>query len=222
MNQTRLPKVCLFFCVLFAAANAHAGELPVLTLDEGENTIAISIVNNWNNDLADVTVLVGRDKLPSWLSFQSTPQAVDVRSGAKGHEKLYMNFGVIGAPFGAETLVPFTLVDASGNTWNYTASVRVSAGTPLQYALHANYPNPFNPSTTICYSLIDAQHTKLTVFNAIGQTIRTLVNEPQTAGIHTVQWDSRNSLGEQVSSGVYFYRLEAGTYVKTKRMMLIE
>jgi len=196
--------------------------LPVLTLDEGENTVALSIVNNWNNDLADVTVEVDRDKLPNWLSFQGIPQAVDVRSGAKGHDKLYLNLDVADAPFGAEAQVPFTLIDVSGNTWNYTASVRVSAGTPRQYALNANYPNPFNPSTTISYSLIDAQHTKLTVFNAIGQTIRTLVNEPQAAGIHTVQWDGRNSLGEQVSSGVYFYRLEAGTFVKTKRMMLIE
>jgi len=208
--------------LLFFLTNAHAGELPVLTLDEGENTIALSIVNNWNNDLADVTVEVDRGKLPSWLSFQGTPQAVDVRSGAKGNEKLYLNLDVIDAPFGAEAQVPFTLIDVSGNIWNYTASVRVSAGTPLQYALHANYPNPFNPSTTIGYSLIDAQHTKLTVFNALGQTIRTIVNEPQTAGIHTVQWDGRNVLGEQVSSGVYFYRLETGTFVKTKRMMLIE
>jgi len=77
MKQTRLPYFCLFLCVLLAAANAHAGELPVLTLDEGENTIALSIVNNWNNDLADVTVEVDRDNLPSWLSFQGTPQAVD-------------------------------------------------------------------------------------------------------------------------------------------------
>ena len=220
MKYNHLLVICIY--LFLTAAQSFADELPVLALDEGENTIALSIVNKMNSDLADVTVEVDRDNLPAWLTFQGTPQAVDVRSGAKRHEKLYLNFDVADSPFGAEAQVPFTLVDASGNQWNYTATIRVSSNTPLQYALHANYPNPFNPSTTICYSLVDAQHTKLIVFNALGQTIRTLVNEPQTAGIHTVRWDGRNALGEQVSSGVYFYRLEAGTFVKTKRMMLLE
>lgn len=89
MNQIRLPNLCLFLCLLFAASTAFAGELPVLNLGEGENTIALSIVNNWNNDLADVIVEVDRDKLASWLSFQGTPQAGDVWIGAKGQENIY-------------------------------------------------------------------------------------------------------------------------------------
>ena len=220
MKYTQLLVLCI--CFSLNTAQSFAGELPVLTLDEGENTIALSIVNNWNNDLSKVTIEVDRDNLPSWLTFQGNPQSVDVRSGSEGQEKLYLNFDVAEAPVDAEAQVPFTLIDAMGNTWNYTASVRVSSSKPLEYALHANYPNPFNPSTTISYSLKDNQHTKLVIFNAIGQKIRTLVNEPQTAGFHMVQWDGRNSLGEQVSSGVYFYCIEAGEFKKTRRMMLIE
>ena len=78
-----------YIYLLMTASQSFADELPVLTLDEGENTIALSIVNMWNNDLADVTVEVERDNLPAWLTFQGTSQAVDVRSGTKGHEKFF-------------------------------------------------------------------------------------------------------------------------------------
>ena len=73
-------KLFIYIYIILNTAQSFAGELPVITLNEGKNTIALSIVNNWNNDLADVTVEVDSDKLPFWLSFQGTPQAVDVES----------------------------------------------------------------------------------------------------------------------------------------------
>jgi hypothetical protein len=92
---------------------------------------------------------------------------------------------------------------------------------PREFTLADNYPNPFNPETKIGYFLPRACQVKLGVFNVLGQRIRTLVNEYQTAGNGDVSWDGRNEAGEQVASGLYFYKLEAGDFVQTKKMVLI-
>jgi hypothetical protein len=84
------------------------------------------------------------------------------------------------------------------------------------YALEQNFPNPFNPATTIQYALPNAANVKLTVFNVLGQETATLVDEPRPAGIHTVRFD-----GSRLASGLYFYRLQAGTYVEMKKLVLI-
>ncbi|MBN1292449.1 MAG: T9SS type A sorting domain-containing protein [Candidatus Latescibacteria bacterium] len=212
----------LFIIFYVVASAAFAEHIPVLTLEEGANSIALSIVNKQGGDLSGVTVTVDSGQLPSWLTYTETPQTIDVPSSAQEQEKLYLNFEVTGAPDNAQADVPLTVTDALGNTWNCTVTVQAESKAPVSWALHNNYPNPFNPTTTINYFLMENQHTKLTVFNAVGQTVRTLVNQPQTAGNHTVQWDGRNDFGHAVSSGVYFYRLEAGNFVKTKRMMLVE
>ncbi len=87
--------------------------------------------------------------------------------------------------------------------------VREPEGTPGDFALLQNYPNPFNPSTSIRYSLPGPGTATLTVFNLLGEEIRTLVNDVQPAGAHTVLWDGRNNAGEAVATGVYFYSLRA-------------
>ncbi|MBN1997688.1 T9SS type A sorting domain-containing protein, partial [candidate division KSB1 bacterium] len=78
---------------------------------------------------------------------------------------------------------------------------------PFRFFLKQNYPNPFNPSTTIKFTVPAPAHVKLEVFNVNGQHVRTLVDETQTAGIHTVEWNGLTDTGECVSSGMYFYRL---------------
>jgi hypothetical protein len=95
----------------------------------------------------------------------------------------------------------------------------VERGTPrtgTESSLLQNYPNPFNPSTTIRYALPQRSHVSLTVFNTLGQTVATLVNESQEAGYHDVRFD-----GSGLASAVYFYRLRAGEYVATKRLLLV-
>jgi YD repeat-containing protein len=84
------------------------------------------------------------------------------------------------------------------------------------YSLSQNYPNPFNPSTTIRYVLPNRSHVMLTVFNTLGQQVALLENDEQEAGYHEIKFD-----GSGFSSGVYFYRLRAGTYVETKKLLLV-
>jgi hypothetical protein len=92
---------------------------------------------------------------------------------------------------------------------------------PAEFSLSSNYPNPFNPETRISYFIPRVSHVKLQIFNILGQKIRTLVDEDQAAGREGVLWDGRDDQGEQVASGVYLYRLQAGDLSESKKMVLI-
>ena len=92
----------------------------------------------------------------------------------------------------------------------------------LAYALHANAPNPFNPATQIRFDLPVSGPVELKVYDMLGQQVRTLVSSSLTVGSHQVEWDGRNASGAQASSGVYFYRLQAGEFVQMRRMMLLK
>lgn len=94
---------------------------------------------------------------------------------------------------------------------------------PEAYALANNYPNPFNPATTIKYALPQAGMVQLEVYNVVGQVVRTLVAEQQNAGRYVVQWDASNNSGQSLSSGIYFYRLQAGSdFLEVKKMLLLK
>jgi hypothetical protein len=94
---------------------------------------------------------------------------------------------------------------------------------PEAFALANNYPNPFNPATTIKYALPEASQVKLEVFNVVGQVVRTLVANHQNAGRYVVQWDATNDQGHSLSSGIYFYRLQAGgEFLEVKKMLLLK
>jgi hypothetical protein len=105
--------------------------------------------------------------------------------------------------------------------WNYnthTTGVQKIEGVPLTYGLDQNYPNPFNPSTTINYSIPVSGRVTMRIFNVLGQVIATLVNgDMQNAGKYQVTFDA-----SRYSSGVYFYRIEAGTFSAVKKMMLLK
>lgn len=94
--------------------------------------------------------------------------------------------------------------------------------TPASFRLDQNYPNPFNPSTTIRFSLPEAAHVRLTIYNALGQEVATLVDGAMNAGVQEITWNSRSDAGSFVPSGVYLYRMEAGATVQTRTMQLIK
>ena len=94
---------------------------------------------------------------------------------------------------------------------------------PESFALANNYPNPFNPTTTIQYALPQAADVELTVYNVFGQVVRTLVAEHQSAGRYAVEWDATDDSGHSLSSGIYLYRLQAGgEFLKVKKMLLLK
>ena len=116
----------------------------------------------------------------------------------------------------------------AGGFWAQNADVVTSVtdppseALPTQFRLHQNYPNPFNPETTIRYDLAKPVEVRLTVFDVLGRAVRTLVAHKQAAGAHSAVWDGRDDLGRQLASGVYVYRLEAGDFTKSAKMLLLK
>jgi len=93
---------------------------------------------------------------------------------------------------------------------------------PFTTALDKNYPNPFNPETTIRFSTKEAGQVRLSIYNLKGQLIRNLVDENKAAGQHRVIWNGKDDRGSNVASGIYFYRMDATNYSATKKMMLMK
>ena len=98
-----------------------------------------------------------------------------------------------------------------------TSSEEITNGLPVAFELNQNYPNPFNPTTQIDFALPEASDVRLEIYNVIGQRVSILVNEQRTAGYHNVTFDASS-----LASGVYFYRIQAGSFVKTQKMMLVK
>jgi hypothetical protein len=109
------------------------------------------------------------------------------------------------------------LVDG-GEVLSQAAAVKTKT---LTFALRQNVPNPFNPTTTIGFTVPERGHVALTIYNVEGKRVATLVDEVMTAGNKRITWNGRNSIGNPVGSGVYFYRLQAGKRSLTKKMVLI-
>ncbi len=93
---------------------------------------------------------------------------------------------------------------------------------PDQVLLMHNYPNPFNPITTIRYGIPEESRVSILVYNILGQEVAKLVNEPQAAGFYTVDWDGRDGRGRQMASGVYLYRIKVGNVARVQKMILLK
>ena len=120
--------------------------------------------------------------------------------------------------------------DGSYSDYTETARFDVSGVTdaekvsalPTEYSLDQNYPNPFNPSTTIRYNVPVSEYVSIKIYNMLGQEVRTLVNKETNAGSYQVVWNGKDNFGSQVSSGTYIYRIVSGSFIQTKKMILLK
>ena len=112
----------------------------------------------------------------------------------------------------------------SGEFTTITTDVRSlhSPGIPDEYGLNQNYPNPFNMETEIIYQIPEAVFVELEIYNSMGQKIRSLVSENQSAGRYAARWDGRDEAGNFVSSGIYLYRLKAADFLSIKKLTLVK
>ncbi|RPI74296.1 MAG: T9SS C-terminal target domain-containing protein [Ignavibacteriales bacterium] len=90
------------------------------------------------------------------------------------------------------------------------------------FLLEQNYPNPFNPSTEVKFHIAKQGYVSLKIYDLLGREIKTLINEELNNGVYSVQWNGDNNSGEKVSSGIYFYRIEAGSYINSRKMLLLK
>jgi len=117
------------------------------------------------------------------------------------------------------------IVGSNENNPNYMVVGTLSidgADIPEVFALHQNYPNPFNPITTLRYDLPENSYVNVIIYDMLGREVKTLVNTTQDAGFKSVIWDATNDYGKPVSAGVYIYQIQAGEYLKTRKMVLLK
>lgn len=120
--------------------------------------------------------------------------------------------------------IPFTIRNNSNNSWNFNLIANLLPQTATQNKLIKNYPNPFNSKTQIQYQLADNfdQKTQILIFNVFGKKIRTLVDKKQSAGFYSISWNGKDDNGQQVSTGIYFYKLTSGTFSEVNKMMFLK
>ena len=119
-----------------------------------------------------------------------------------------------------------TKLDLNQNNRFYQISLSKDDFTEIdildQTSLIGNYPNPFNPSTTISFTLSQSENITLNIYNIKGQHVRTLINEIKEAGRYSIVWDGIDEKNNNVSSGIYFYRFETSSKIETKKMLLMK
>jgi hypothetical protein len=207
--------------VNFQGTRVENWDLKVSNINNETNTVIIGLLTQMSPKT--VPDLAAGEGPVANLVFQVDDPNVkeitleSVQTEQPSHELtfIYHTVGANGEPVGQReeraefTSASFSLGDGEGEL-------------PGTFQLGQNYPNPFNPSTEISFSLPNAAHVELDVFNVLGQKVRSLVSSDMTAGEHTVMWDGQNASGATVSSGVYFYRIAAGNFTDTKKMMMLK
>jgi len=132
------------------------------------------------------------------------------------------------ASFGVDQQNELYIVDLAGRIYQFSEEFPTSASNEPDLrqtrsaTLTQNFPNPFNPTTSITFTIRRTTDISLTVYDILGRKIRTLLNETRPGGTYSVVWDGKNAVGRQVASGHYFYRIEAGEFNSTRTMLLLK
>ncbi|HIA23485.1 MAG TPA: T9SS type A sorting domain-containing protein [Candidatus Marinimicrobia bacterium] len=114
--------------------------------------------------------------------------------------------------------------DSADPLWTYTQLSNEDEILPVfeNVVLHPNFPNPFNPVTTLRYDLPEDSQVSIMIYDIMGRKVKTLVNKSQNAGFKATIWDATNDLGQPVSAGIYLYTIQAGDFRQTRKMVLLK
>ena len=200
-------------------SNIFAGTSSDGVFLSSDNGMTWSSINNGLSDLKIVSlitkgsyIIAGTKNEGIFLSSNSGQNWISINSGLTNHkiETLYINDSSILAGF------------YCGSIWWRPLSEITSVERPLNdlpehFSLEQNYPNPFNPTTTIKYSVLKESFVIIKIYNVLGKEINTLVNERKSEGNYTINFNATN-----LPSGVYFYRMQAGSFVSTKKFVLLK
>ncbi|MBI9031733.1 T9SS type A sorting domain-containing protein [bacterium] len=196
--------------------------------ETAEYTIGLNIIDitegwfmTWcHDDLSDVGLNEGCHHFTQPWTFTFPAEAVlavdfQVNNMANNEGMVHFEYVITGGDLVEPIILPFTF-----RTVNYVSNEN-SELVPNITSL-SNFPNPFNPETTINFSLNKGSHIKLEVFNILGQHINTLVNEYKSSGNHGVLWAGKDKNNNNLSSGIYLYKMTAGGQTKLNKMILIK
>jgi hypothetical protein len=197
---------CTLYCQGYEIPYNSKGNSLTLNV---ENTAAVAAKN----------VFVEIQNPPSWLKLES--QKIMLKDiPAKQSKDAEFQFSVErSAPVGNEQKISVLIRTSDGQIW--TKEIALTVGTPKEFHLYDNFPNPFNPTTKIAFELPVASRVKLVIYDALGREVRTLTDEEYPAGYIELTWDGRNDGGTLVSSGIYFYRISTAKWNNVKKMILM-
>ena len=122
----------------------------------------------------------------------------------------------------AEITITYTIFDDNKEIISRGTQRVALKAVPDSYALHNNFPNPFNPVTNIFFDLPESGHVRMVIYDLLGREVTTLVNETMKSGYYATRWNGRNQYGQPVSAGIYFYHLQTGAYNKAQKMLLVK
>jgi len=187
------------------------------------NIVLIKIQNKTDLDLESIFLEFNGNNLPEGITLSKRPQRIDVSSSKTSDESIEIQIEVNERISEGIYDLLFTLKDILGHSWDYKITSHINVACPEKYELIQNYPNPFNTGTQIKYSLAAEQdhETRLIIYDLLGKHIYTLINKKQSSGTYMIKWDGRDETGNKVASGIYFYKLTSGPFVKTNKMVLL-
>lgn len=205
------------FGVSFVLSHVNASLEPVAA--EAGTLMGSDVVFFWYPDQSSSTVAVGISRKAGSTGASGSGTITRIRFRAT--EPVQSSFTL--------RLTDISALKSTGATYEITPRDVVIGGStgadepthPLEYDLLPNYPNPFNPVTSIRYSLAASGPVRLDIINIAGQVVRTIVDEHQQQGWHTFTWDGRDGRGQTVSAGVYLYRIQAGTFTQSRKMLFM-
>jgi hypothetical protein len=196
----------------------------VLTIQDPDVSYANYLVKDTDKNGSDEFVVIYYDKTNSLNYFK----LIDIKSKEvlqewKGEQSFYPHMTV-----SSDNHILLEIEDSQSKqtlfydlgTCNTSSSV-VSSDAPSSYGLKQNFPNPFNPSTTIGYTLSEAGPVKLNIYDISGKLVRT-INESASAGSHHYIWNGLNDNGDKLSSGMYIYQLETKSFKESKKMLMLK
>ena len=217
-----MKKILFIFIFTLFSTEIIAQSTGSLRLYAGDNIITLGLANESGTVVKSLKIISDTGTFPNWLRVKESLIPVDFMSEEVLELSLQIN--VDQGHEGEVVSLPLILIGDTGHRWYVEPFVTIEVRKITKNELLPNFPNPFNPETTINYRLAGNtdQETKLVIYNAIGQEIRTLVQKIQPAGEYVVHWDGTDNLGQKVSSGIYMYHLTSGDFSQTRRMMLLK
>ena len=192
-----------------------------LTVQNARDIYTVTFELNFDTKVAEVVGLANTPK--DWLTAYSVENGVVkvVMAGASSINA--SNLGELNLRMkNKEDKVQISGTATINNLESKTLATMTVGQVPAKFALDQNYPNPFNPSTTIKYQIAEPTKVTIAIYSIDGQLVNTLVSDTKDAGYYSVVWNGTNSFGKQVASGMYIYRIDAGNFVSTKKLMLMK
>ena len=179
---------------------------------------------NWGYGVGLDNVAIKEDFMLTWLSL--SPYAGRVYAAGSINDTVTVTVGAYGAYFGMQVQD-----NAVINAGQYELTVAIGVGvtvsadehglTPESFELYQNFPNPFNPETVIQFDVAKRTEMNISVYNLLGQRVKTLLNKNMAAGTYTLKWNGRDDTGSMLPSGMYFYELKSPLFTSVKKLVLV-